>query len=220
MQRATLEVNDCVLRAPFDGEVADARRRSGRVRAPGHAVATVVDRTHGARRSADVPEADFDVVAPATPVRVHALATEPRAARARSRGARPPPIASTRTVHFEIDVPDPDRALPVGTTAELAHRRRRSPRPRPRSRCVAAVGARRQGDASSSSTASVAHKARLRRAWASAAAASSSTRRCAPGSRVVTEGRALLNDGDRVEAKLERSTPPPDAERSADGDAP
>ena len=28
LQRATLEVNDCVLRAPFDGEVADARRRS------------------------------------------------------------------------------------------------------------------------------------------------------------------------------------------------
>ncbi|HEY5281318.1 MAG TPA: hypothetical protein VIM14_00880, partial [Polyangia bacterium] len=36
--------------------------------------------------------------------------------------ARRSPAAdpSTRTVHFEIDLPDPGRTLPVGTTAELA----------------------------------------------------------------------------------------------------
>src|SRR6478672_4629213 len=75
VQRATLEVNDCVLRAPFAGEVSARAVDPGAFVHPGMAVATLVDRTT-VRIVAEVPEADFDVVGPSTPVQVVALATK------------------------------------------------------------------------------------------------------------------------------------------------
>ncbi len=79
MQRATLEVNDCVLRAPFAGEVSARAVDPGTFVRPGTAVATLIDRTT-VRVIGDVPECDFDAVAVGTEVRLHALAIEPRAA--------------------------------------------------------------------------------------------------------------------------------------------
>ena len=121
--------------------------------------------------------------------------------------ARRSPAAdpSTRTVHFEIDLPDPDRAHPG-----RHHRRARastsaSRQPATEIPLVAAVRARRQGDASSSSTASVAHKTRRTPCSGERGGSLFVEPSLAPGSRVVTEGRALLDDGDRVEAKLEAS---------------
>src|SRR5262249_8745787 len=71
MQRATLEVNDCVLRAPFAGETATRTLDPGAFVRPGAAVAAVIDRTT-VRVVADVPEADFDAVGAGTPVRIRA----------------------------------------------------------------------------------------------------------------------------------------------------
>ena len=181
MQRATLEVNDCVLRAPFDGEIAARSVDPGAFVRPGDAVATLVDRST-VRVVAEVPEADFDVV--------RAGDAGARSTRWRPTGscaatiARRSPAAdpSTRTVHLEIDVPDPDRALPVGTTAELtldvgaAARRHRGPADRRRP-CAAT---RRR---SSSSTARRRAQERVRACSASAAAACSSSRRWPPARR-------------------------------------
>src|SRR5206468_6017590 len=77
MQRATLEVNDCVLRAPFAGEIAVRAVDPGAFVRPGDAVASIVDR-NTVRVVGEVPEADFDVVGPATPVQIVALATNRR----------------------------------------------------------------------------------------------------------------------------------------------
>ena len=143
MQRATLEVNDCVLRAPFAGEIAIRAADPGAFAHPGTAVATLVDRTT-VRIVAEVPEADFDVVAPATPVRIVALATNREL---RGTIARRSPAAdfSTRTVHLEIDVPDPE---PLA--ARRDHRGDRDGRRRAggghRDSSGRGVGARRQGD--------------------------------------------------------------------------
>jgi RND family efflux transporter MFP subunit len=117
MQRASLEVSDCVLRAPFAGEVSARLVDPGAFVRPGTEVVTVVDR-NTVRVAGEVPEGDFAVVAPGTPVRVHALATDRRLA---AKIARRSPAAdpATRTIHVEIDVPDPERTLPVATTAEL-----------------------------------------------------------------------------------------------------
>ena len=101
MQRATLEVNDCVLRAPFTGEIAMRTADPGAFAHPGTAVATLVDRTT-VRVMAEVPEADFDVVAPTTPVHIVALCDEPRPAR-NHRAA----FAFRRFVH--ADSPPRDR---------------------------------------------------------------------------------------------------------------
>src|SRR5206468_2218907 len=53
------------------------------------------------------------------PVVIRALATN-RQLHARIARRSPAADLATRTVHLEIDVPDLDRSLPVGTTAELA----------------------------------------------------------------------------------------------------
>jgi membrane fusion protein, multidrug efflux system len=114
----SLQVDDCVLRSAFDGEVADRRADPGAFVRPGSAIATLIDR-HMVRITAEVPEDDFDVVPPGTPVRLHVLATNKDLT---SRIARRAPAADpgTRTTHIEIDVDNADRSLPVWTTAELS----------------------------------------------------------------------------------------------------
>ncbi|RYZ61680.1 MAG: HlyD family efflux transporter periplasmic adaptor subunit, partial [Proteobacteria bacterium] len=112
------EVDDCVLRAPFEGEVAHRLMDPGAFARPGSSIVTVVDRSI-VRLSIDVPESDFDAVAPGTPARIHLLSTgkdSKGTVTRRSPGADP----STRTVHVEIDLPDTGRTVPVGTTAEVS----------------------------------------------------------------------------------------------------
>jgi membrane fusion protein (multidrug efflux system) len=224
VQRASLEVNDCVLRAPFAGEIAARLVDPGAFVRPGTSVATLVDRT-SVRVTAEVPEGDFAVVAVGTPVQIDALATKQRL-RANIARRSPAADAATRTVHFEIDVPDPARALPVGTTAELEID-------------VGAPAAVTEVPLIAASVrgaqatlfvvdGQTAHKA----VYAVAGERGRSLfleRALAAGSRVVTEGRALLKDGDRVAATLDReaSSPPPAASgpahasaSSADGAAP
>ncbi|MGH7297359.1 MAG: efflux RND transporter periplasmic adaptor subunit, partial [Polyangiaceae bacterium] len=115
---SSLAVNDCVLRAPFDGEVSSRRIDPGAFVRPGDALVTVVDRST-VRVTADVPEGDFPFVSAGTPVRINMLATGQETS---ARIARLSPAAdgSTRTVYFEIDLPDPQRVYPVGTTASLS----------------------------------------------------------------------------------------------------
>jgi RND family efflux transporter MFP subunit len=113
----SLEVDDCILRAPFTGEVADRFVDPGAFVRPGNPVVSVIDRNM-VRISADAPESDFAVVAPSTPV---AIAVEATGAKVDGKVSRRAPAAdeATRTVHFEIDVPNSDHVLPVGATARL-----------------------------------------------------------------------------------------------------
>ena len=198
MQRATLEVNDCVLRAPFEGEIAARLVDPGAFVHPGTPVATLIDRRI-VRVIGEVPEADFEVVAPATPVHVRALATQ-RDLRATIARRSPAADPSTRTVHLEIDVPDPDRALPVGTTAELTVD---VGQPAAATE-VPLIAAAQRGDRATVYVVDggLAHKGvyavlgeRDGNLYVDPALRA--------GSRVVTEGRGLLKDGDRVEAKLD-----------------
>ncbi|MBL8952571.1 MAG: efflux RND transporter periplasmic adaptor subunit, partial [Myxococcaceae bacterium] len=103
--------------APFDGEIADRQADPGAFVRPGSTLATAIDRTT-VRVSADVPETDFEAVAPGTPVKLRMLAS---GATRTATVARRAPAAdpSTRTIHVELDLPNADRSLPVGTTAEL-----------------------------------------------------------------------------------------------------
>jgi membrane fusion protein (multidrug efflux system) len=114
----TLEVNDCILRAPFDGEIATRTVDPGAFVRPGTPIVSVVDRST-VRMTVDVPEIDFNVVAPGNLVALHVLATNvtfPATISRRSPSADP----DTRTVHVEIDVPDPKRQIPVNTTGEVS----------------------------------------------------------------------------------------------------
>jgi RND family efflux transporter MFP subunit len=117
MLDSSLKVNDCVLRAPFDGEIADRMADPGAFATPGKAIVAEVDR-NVIRLAIDVPEDDFTSVAPGTPVKIHVLATGDTFSRPISRRT-PAADLDTRTIHVEIDIPDPERRLPVNATAEV-----------------------------------------------------------------------------------------------------
>jgi membrane fusion protein, multidrug efflux system len=201
LANSALGVSDCVLRAPFDGEVGERWIDPGAFVRPGTALVSVVDRSK-VRFTADVPEVDFAVVAPATPVRLHIHATgqdtEGVVAR-RSPGAD----AETRTMHFEVDLVDPTRRIPVGTTGE-ARIDVGEPLQATEIPLLAATvrGARAtvfavEGDVARARTIAV-----LGELGGSLFVA----RALAPETLVVTQGRTLLHDGDRVD--MTRGGPP------------
>jgi membrane fusion protein, multidrug efflux system len=196
----SLEINDCILRSPFDGEVATRMIDPGAYVHPGNALVSVIDR-NTVRIVADAPEADFGVVGAGTEVDAVALSTGRDLKATISRRA-PAADAGTRTVHFEIDVQDPDRAIPVGTTAEI-HIEVGEP--------VASVkvpirAATIRGDKAKVFVVdgNVAHARNV--AVVGEVAGELFLDPSLPrGAKLVVEGRGLLNDGDLVAASPERS---------------
>lgn len=117
LAQTSLTVNDCTLRAPFDGEIATRAFDPGAFVRPGTALVTLVDRST-VRIVADAPESDFDMLKPGMPVHVQVYATKKDVTGKISRRA-PGTFRETRTVHFEVDVPDPTRDIPTNTTGEI-----------------------------------------------------------------------------------------------------
>jgi RND family efflux transporter MFP subunit len=112
-----LEVNDCILRAPFDGEIGNRWMDPGGFARPGTSIVSVIDRST-VRMTFDVPESDFGFVSPGTPLTVSVLATGETFSGTISRRS-PSAEANTRTVHVEVDMPDAERRIPVNTTGEV-----------------------------------------------------------------------------------------------------
>jgi RND family efflux transporter MFP subunit len=196
MAGASLQVQDCVLRAPFDGEVAERFVDPGAFARPGTPIATVVDRSM-VRVTADIPESDFGSVAPGTPVGIHLLATGQDVTSAVSRRA-PAADPSTRTVHVEIDLPNRGEGYPVGTTAEV---RLDVGRPVPATEIpLAAAAIRGQRASLAVVEGGVAHR-RTVQVEGERGAALFLDAALPPGALVVLEGRDALADGDRVVAR-------------------
>lgn len=194
----SLEVSDCVLRAPFDGEIAARFADPGTFVRPGTGIVELVDRSV-VRLSGDVPEIDFGAIPPKTAVKIKLLATGKELTGEVARRA-PSADPSTRTVHFEIDLPNSSREIPVGTTAELVVEVGEtvpavevpllSARIRGRSATVFVVEE------------SVAKKTSVK-VLGERGGSVFLEPTLKPGSHVVTQGRALLANNDRVAAKLE-----------------
>ncbi len=195
---SSLEVNDCILRAPFDGEIATRTTDPGAFARPGTSIVSVVDRST-IRIVGDAPEVDFDAIAPGVRVDVHVLATAKDFVATIARRA-PAADPFTRTIHFELDVADKARELPVGTTADL---RVEVGDPVPALEVPLSVAVVRGNQATVFVVeGGVAHKKTLvlrgeRRGRLFLEPS------LAPHAHVVTEGRALLRDDDRVTASLE-----------------
>jgi len=195
----SLEVNDCILRAPFAGEVATRSIDPGGFVRPGNTIVSVIDRST-VRMSADVPENDFDNVAPGKAATLRIFATGQELAAAITRRA-PGADASTRTIHIEVDLPDPKKQIPVGTTAEL-----QVELGKPVSATALPLSAATLRDTQASIfrvEAGVARAQRLRVLGEQEGKLYVAPADVPAGTRIVTEGRTLLQDGDRVEARLE-----------------
>ena len=195
----SLEVNDCILRAPFDGDIATRSIDPGAFVRPGTAIVSVVDRST-VRMTVDVPENDFDVVAPGKVIRLFEYATGKEIAGTITRRA-PAADPGTRTVHVEVDVPDSNREIPVGTTGELrvdvgdAVRATEIP--------LAAATVTDTKSTLYVVDGDVAHGKTLVALGESQGVLYVRPEDLPPGSRVVTQGRSVLKDGDRVTARLE-----------------
>ncbi len=195
----TLEVNDCVLRAPFDGEVAVRSSDPGAFVRPGTSLVTLVDR-RVVRITADAPESDFDVVKPGGGVSIHLLATGRDLTGQIARRA-PAADVETRTVHFEIDVVDPNKDIPVGTTAELHIEVGVPVATAEIPLSAAAVRGEKASVFCVKDGVAVARTLKLKGEANGQLYVDTAT--LAPGALVVTEGRALLDDGDKVQATVE-----------------
>jgi len=117
LSKSALDVNDCILRAPFDGEIAMRRVDPGSFVRPSTEMLRVVDRST-IRMTADAPESDFDGIAPGAKVTVHVVSINVDIAATITRRA-PSADLGTRTVHFEIDIDNSNRRIPVDTTGEI-----------------------------------------------------------------------------------------------------
>lgn len=192
----TLAVGDCILRAPFDGEISVRAIDPGAFARPGTAIVTVVDR-NTVRMTFEVPESDFGAVGPKTPVSVRVLATGAVIVGAVARRS-PAADPETRTVHVEVDLENADRSLPVNTTGEVQIQV--GP---PRAAIEVPLVAASISDSRATLfvvDGDVAHK----KTFVVLGEEGSNLYLeplLAPGSRVVTEGRALVTDGDRVAPK-------------------
>jgi RND family efflux transporter MFP subunit len=196
LARSSLQVNDCILRSPFPGEVAQRFIDPGAFVRPGSAIVTVVDRST-VRMTGDAPEIDFDLIPPGTRVTVHVYATNKDLQATISRRA-PAADPATRTVHFEIDIPDPTRAIPVGTTGEaLIDVGTPSP-----ATAIPLYAATIRGDKASLFVVAngVARKQTVAVKGESGATLFLDPA-LAPGTAVVAEGRGLLENGDAVALK-------------------
>jgi membrane fusion protein, multidrug efflux system len=207
---SSLEVNDCVLRAPFNGEVATRTIDPGAFVRPGSAIVSIVDRTT-LRITADAPEVDFNAVAPTTSVTIHVLTTNQDFKANISRRA-PAADLATRTVHFELDVPDPGRTIPVNTTAEIHIQ---VGQPSAALKIPLAAASVRGDKVSLFIVEGDIARARVVHLAGESAGQLFLKPELPAGARIVTEGRALLSDGDRVRATLESALATSDAGHDA-----
>ena len=196
LARSALEVNDCVMRAPFAGEIAERAIDPGAFVRPGNTIVTVVDRDI-VRLNADAPETDFAVVQEGTKVKVHLYATDRELPGIIARRS-PAADAMTRTVHFEIDLSDPGRTIPVGTTGEVSID---VGTPAPATELPLYAATVRRGSARVFVVSQNVAHARDVRVEGETGGSLFVARALEPDALVVTEGRALLQDGDTVAAK-------------------
>ncbi len=192
----SLEVDDCILRAPFNGEIADRFVDPGAYVRPGNPVVTVIDRTE-VRIVADAPEADFTVVSPGTAVKMEVEATGAKLQATISRRA-PAADDATRTVHFEIDVANANHALPVGSTARLTID---VGEPQPATEVPLRAATVRGETATVFAVAGDVAKSEVYRVFGESGGTLYLDPKLKSGTPIVVEGRALLDDGDKVDAK-------------------
>ncbi len=192
----SLGVSDCILRAPFDGDIGARTVDPGAFIHPGDAIVTVVDRTT-LRLVASVPENDFDVVAPGNAAHVRFFANGATVDGVISRRA-PSADPGTRTIHLEIDIPDPRHTVPVYTTGEITMN---VGTPTVATKLPLTVATIRGTKATVFVVENEIARSRTFKYLGESGGDVFVDTSLAPGALVVAEGRALLADKDRVAAK-------------------
>jgi multidrug efflux pump subunit AcrA (membrane-fusion protein) len=116
-------------------------------------------------------------------------------------------------VHFEIDVPDPNQAIPVNTTAEIGIH---VGQPSPALMIPLSAAAVRGEKVSVFVVDGDVARARVLHLKGERAGELFLEPSLPAGARIVTEGRALLSDGDRVSASIDDALATSEAANAAD----
>jgi membrane fusion protein (multidrug efflux system) len=210
---ASLEVHDCALKAPFDGEIAVRLVDPGAFVHPGTTIVSVVDRKT-VRIVVDAPEKDFNIAAVGAPVHIDLLSTGATLTAAVTRRA-PQADPATRTIHFEIDVADPQRQIPTGTTAMI---HMNVGKPVPGTKIPLDAATQEEGKAKIFVVENdVAHLRQLLVLGERGDGLYFTPATLPAGTLIVTEGRALLSDGDRVAPRAEPAQPPAEGDGGVRG---
>ena len=196
---ASLEVHDCALKAPFDGEIAVRSIDPGAFVHPGATIVSIVDRKT-VRIVFDAPEKDFNVARVGTPVRIDVLSTGAQLVAAVTRRA-PKADPATRTIHVEIDVSDPQRQIPTGTTA-IVHMNVGQPVPATRIPLDAATQAEGKAKVFVVDN-NVAHLRQIPVLGERGGGLYFEPQALPANTQIVTDGRALISDGDAVAPHVE-----------------
>jgi membrane fusion protein (multidrug efflux system) len=198
LSKSALDVNDCILRAPFDGEVSQRLVDPGSFVRPSTEMLRVVDR-NTIRMTADAPESDFDSIPPGASVTVHVVSINLDIPATITRRA-PSADLGTRTVHFEIDIDNGNRRIPVDTTGEI-HIPVGDPVP---ATAVPIKSATMNDKKATLFTVDgdVAHVQTFIELGEVGSDVFFARDALKPGTLIVVEGRALLKDNDRVAAKV------------------
>jgi|HubBroStandDraft_2_1064218.scaffolds.fasta_scaffold51265_2 membrane fusion protein (multidrug efflux system) len=197
LSKSALDVNDCILRAPFDGEVSLRLVDPGSFVRPSSDMLGIVDR-NTIRMTADAPESDFDSIPPGAKVTVHVVSLNLDIPATIARRA-PSADLGTRTVHFEIDIDNSNRRIPVDTTGEI-----HVPVGEPVPATAVPIKAVTMNDKKATLftvEGDVAHVRTLEELGEAGSDVFFAPDAVKPGTLIVIEGRALLKDGDRVAAK-------------------
>jgi multidrug efflux pump subunit AcrA (membrane-fusion protein) len=166
-------------------------------------IVSIVDRKT-LRVTADAPEKDFDVVKIDTSVSIDALSTSTKITAKISRRA-PKADPGTRTIHFEIDVADPNRTIPVGTTG-IIHIEVGQPIPASEIPVYAATVNEKKAELFVIDQ-GVAHKKEVAVVGEVGGSLFVDPKQLPAGASVVTEGRALLENNDKVKATPDSAAP-------------
>jgi multidrug efflux pump subunit AcrA (membrane-fusion protein) len=167
-------------------------------------IVSIVDR-NTVRVVVDAPEKDFNVIPVGTPVHIRMLATgADLVAKVSRRAPRADP--KTRTVHIEMDVPDPRREFPASTTALVEVD---VGKPVPATEIPLPAATQHEGKARLFVIEGGVARVRDPAVLGEKGGNLYFDPKALPANvEVVTEGRALLGDGDPVRAKVEANDAP------------
>lgn len=198
----SLEVNDCVLRAPFTGEVSERVADAGAFARPGTSLITVVDRTL-VRLVGYAPETDFLFVEPGTEAEIEVFANGKKVSAKIARRA-PQADGRSRNIRFEIDLDNHDRSIPTGTTAAIRIRAASGSKATE----IPLVAASVRGTKATLFT--VVNEKAVQKSVRIIGERNASLfvePELSPGTLVVVEGRSKLKQNDSVLAKIDTFTP-------------
>jgi len=118
LAEANLALQDCVLRAPFDGVILKRLIEEGSLAAQGTVAYTIAD-DHSVKVTFGVPDVEIRKLAPSQSITVHAAAVPGKDFVGKITEISPDADAKSRVFNVEVSLPNATRQLRIGMVASV-----------------------------------------------------------------------------------------------------